>query len=479
MAPEDQATTGPLSQSRELKLQRLVEAGMLLNQELSLDAVLARIVEVAQHLLEAKYAALGVLADDKTTLKNFVTIGVSEDERRAIGPLPTGKGILGAMLSEGHPLRLSDLNADPRSAGCPFPHPQMTSFLGVPILWRGQVFGRLYVTDKRTAETFSVEDEEIATMLAAQAAIAIENANLYERAQEANRMKSEFLANMSHELRTPMNSILGFTELVMNGTLGPVNEKQQQSLQRVLRNGHHLLELINDVLDLSKIEAGKMTLTESEFSPEALLAAAWSTIEPMAGQKGLSARLDLAGAPAVVRGDEGKLRQVVLNLLSNAVKFTDAGTIGIRAEADEDTYLIHVSDTGVGISAENLGLIFEEFRQVDASSTRQAGGTGLGLAISRKMTQLMGGDISVVSTVGKGSTFTIRLPRASGLSPASAVTVAPTPASMRPAGLVVLAIDDDPEVLELMTSRLANTEFGVVTAQSGEAGLKLAQEIKP
>ena len=234
------------SGQRELKLQRLVEAGMLLHQELSLDILLGRFVEVAAHLLEARYVALGVLADDGQTLKNFITTGLTAEQREAIGPLPTGKGLLGAMLSEGRPLRLADLNTDHRSVGFPPNHPPMKSFLGVPIIWRGRVFGRLYCTDKLNEPTFTAEDEEIATMLAAQAAIAIENANLYEQARAASRLKSEFLANMSHELRTPMNAILGFTELVQNAALGPVTDKQKEALGRVLRNARHLLELIND-----------------------------------------------------------------------------------------------------------------------------------------------------------------------------------------------------------------------------------------
>jgi signal transduction histidine kinase/DNA-binding response OmpR family regulator len=464
---------------RELKLQRLVEAGMLLHQELSLDLLLGRFVEVAAHLLEARYVALGVLAEDGQTLKNFITTGMTDAQREAIGPLPTGKGLLGALLAEGRPLRLARLTEDPRSVGYPAHHPPMESFLGVPIIWRGRVFGRLYCTEKLTGPEFTAEDEEIATMLAAQAAIAIENANLYEQARAASRLKSEFLANMSHELRTPMNAILGFTELVQNAALGPVSEKQKEALGRVLRNARHLLELIDDVLDLSKIEAGKMTLVEEEYAPRALLEAAAATIEPLAAGKGLALSVDVAAAPAVVRGDEGKVRQIVLNLLSNAVKFTEAGEVRVAALTENGHWRVEVTDTGIGIAPEALALVFEEFRQVDASSTRQAGGTGLGLAISRKMAHLMGGEITVRSTPGVGSTFALRLPRVPGVAPADAVAIAPTPAGRPPGGLLLLAIDDDPDVLALMTTRLAGTEFSVVTAVGGEAGLQAAHRLRP
>ena len=465
--------------NRELKLQRLVEAGMLLHQELSLDILLGRLVEVAAHLLEARYVALGVLADDGRTLKNFITTGMTAEQREKIGPLPTGKGLLGAMLSEGRPLRLANLGSDPRSVGFPAHHPPMGSFLGVPIIWRGRVFGRLYCTDKLTGPEFTSEDEEIATMLAAQAAIAIENANLYEQARAASRLKSEFLANMSHELRTPMNAILGFTELVQNAALGPVTDKQKEALGRVLRNARHLLDLINDVLDLSKIEAGKMTIGEEDYAARMMLEGVVATVEPMASAKGLVLRVDAHGLPAIVRGDEGKVRQVVLNLLSNAVKFTEQGEVRVVGRAENGHWTIEITDTGAGIAPEDLAIIFEEFRQVDASSTRQAGGTGLGLAISRKMAHLMGGEISVRSVVGQGSTFALRLPRTPGLAAPEAVELAATPAARRPGGFVVLAIDDDPDVLALVSTRLADTEFSVVTALGGEAGLKAAQTLRP
>lgn len=452
---------------------------MLLHQELSLDILLGRFVEVAAHLLEARYVALGVLGEDGQTLKNFITTGMTAAQREAIGPLPTGKGLLGALLAEGRPLRLAKLTSDPRSVGYPAHHPPMESFLGVPIIWRGRVFGRLYCTEKLTGPEFTAEDEEIATMLAAQAAIAMENADLYERARAASRLKSEFLANMSHELRTPMNAILGFSELVQNAALGPVTDKQKEALSRVLRNARHLLELIDDVLDLSKIEAGKMTLVEEEYSPRALLEAAAATMERAAAAKGLALEVDLADAPAILPGDEGKVRQIVLNLLSNAVKFTVRGAVKLVCRTEEADWVVEVTDTGVGIRSEDLAIIFEEFRQVDASSARQSGGTGLGLAISRKMAHLMGGDIFVRSTVGVGSTFVLRLPRRPVVAPASVVSAAPTPAGRRPGGLVLLAIDDDPDVLALISSRLAETEFSVVTALGGEAGLNAAHALRP
>lgn len=467
-------------QVKERKLRALVDAGILLTQELSLDAVLQRIVEVASQLLAARYAALGVLSDDGVTLKNFVTTGLSEEERRAIGPPPTGKGLLGAVVKGEKPLRVADLTKHPLSAGFPPGHPPMKSFLGVPIIFRGKVFGRLYLTEKIGADEFSDEDEELATVLAAQAGVAVENALLYQQARDANRLKSEFLANMSHELRTPMNAIIGFTELVLSGAHGPLTERQEKSLERVLRNGKNLLALINDVLDISRIEAGKMQITEEDFRPLQTIQAVFSTLEPMATQKGLRVSLVDEGAPDVVRGDESRVRQIVMNLVSNAIKFTPQGHVRVitRTEPD-DRWSVRVEDTGIGIAREHLDLIFEEFRQVDSSSARQAGGSGLGLAISRNLARLMHGELQVESEVGKGSAFTVILPIHSGAGGIGQETAGQPPRVSRPAGRFVLAIDDDPDVLDLMTEKLAGSGYTVVTAKSGEDGLRLARELRP
>ncbi|MEB3198881.1 MAG: response regulator [Candidatus Sericytochromatia bacterium] len=462
---------------REQKLQQLVEAGMLLHQGLDLDAVLQRLVALASHLVDAKYAALASL-DENGRIERFLHHGLTEEQVAAMPHLPEGKGLLGALLTEGRPLRVADMPKDPRSSGFPANHPPMRGFLGVPILRRGKVFGRLYCTEKRSSDAFTAEDEEFAIMLAAQAAVAIENAELYEQARSASRLKSEFLANMSHELRTPMNAILGFTELVSNGALGPVTDKQREGLGRVLRNARNLLELINGVLDLSKIEAGKMELAEADFAPRGLVEGCITALESLASNKGLSIELAVQDSPARVTGDEGKVRQIVVNLLSNAIKFTERGTIQVRLSGEPQGWSVAVTDTGIGIAPEHQRLIFEEFRQVDSSSTRQVGGTGLGLAISLRMAQMMGGTVRVESELGVGSTFTLSLPLAPGMEDSS------TPGAClatgeRPPGTVVLAIDDDADVLALMVNRFQGSEFSVLTALGGEAGLQAAERLCP
>jgi PAS domain S-box-containing protein len=240
----------------------------------------------------------------------------------------------------------------------------------------------------------------------------VELDRLSREAQAASKLKSEFLATVSHELRTPLNSIIGYTELVLTGepdTLEPVTRRH---LSVVLRNGRNLLALIDDVLDLSKVEAGKATVHLEAVVPAAVLSAVAATAEPLARAKGLALAFETDPALGPVVADATKVRQIVLNLVSNAVKFTRDGTVRVRAEAREGArWAVVVEDTGIGIDPADQGLIFEAFRQVDASSTRQAGGTGLGLAIARKLARLMGGDVTVVSAPGAGATFTLELPR--------------------------------------------------------------------
>ncbi len=215
---------------------------------------------------------------------------------------------------------------------------------------------------------------------------------------------------MSHELRTPLNAVLGYTELIQDGIYGAVSPKIASVLDRVQSNGRHLLGLINDVLDLSKIEAGQLELGIGDYSLQDVVKTVVAATEPLAAAKKLPIKLDIAATLPVARGDERRISQVLLNLLGNAIKFTDAGEIRISAVAGDDCFVVSVSDTGPGIAASEQARIFEEFFQVDNSNTKVKGGTGLGLAISRRIIEMHGGRISVSSVVGHGSTFKIELP---------------------------------------------------------------------
>jgi signal transduction histidine kinase len=288
--------------------------------------------------------------------------------------------------------------------------------LAVPLLHQQEVIGALIVRRKRVG-AFAEDTVSLLQSFAAQSAVAIQNARLFREIEqksgelaEASRHKSEFLANMSHELRTPLNAVLGYAELIQDGIYGEVPVKMADVLERIQQNGRHLLGLINDVLDLSKIEAGQLTLSPVEYSMRELVLDVVSATEALAAEKKLALEVEVPADLPRGRGDERRLTQVLLNLVSNAIKFTEAGSVRIRAKVEDGTFVVAVSDTGVGIAEGDRERIFEEFQQVDSSSTRRKGGTGLGLAIARRIVELHGGRIWVDSAPGEGSTFAFTLP---------------------------------------------------------------------
>jgi signal transduction histidine kinase len=280
----------------------------------------------------------------------------------------------------------------------------------------GRVIGGLAVS-RRTPGEFPPEIVELLQTFAAQSTLAIQNARLFREIEQksreleiASRHKSQFLANMSHELRTPLNAILGYTELIQDRIYGEVPAKIGEVLERVQKGGRHLLGLINDVLDLSKIEAGQLTLTLSDYSYNEVLQSVLTAVESLAGEKGLKLSVDVASDLPIGRGDARRVMQVLMNLVGNAIKFTDAGEVSVRVEASDGMFVASVSDTGPGIPEAQREQIFEEFQQVDSSATRNKGGSGLGLAIAKRIAEMHGGQLWVESTVGKGSTFWFALP---------------------------------------------------------------------
>jgi signal transduction histidine kinase len=276
------------------------------------------------------------------------------------------------------------------------------------------------ILGRKTFRAFTEKQIELATTFADQAVIAIENVRLFDEIQdksrqlaEASQHKSQFLANMSHELRTPLNAIIGVTEMLREDA--EALKQDVEPLDRVLGAARHLLALINDILDLSKIEAGRMELQLESFALAPLIASVVKTIEPLAAKNANQVTVHCDAAIGTLHADQMRLRQALLNLMSNANKFTDHGTITIDArqgqEDSRDWVSVAVTDTGIGMTGEQMGKLFQEFSQADAPTTRKYGGTGLGLAISKRFCQMMGGDITVESESGRGSTFTIRLPR--------------------------------------------------------------------
>jgi signal transduction histidine kinase/DNA-binding response OmpR family regulator/HAMP domain-containing protein len=327
--------------------------------------------------------------------------------------------------------------------------------------------------------------------------------------QKAYRVKSDFLSNMSHELRTPLNSIIGFTSVLLGPHGDPLTPDQAKAMEKVLKNGKHLLELINDILDFSKIEAGRTPINLDTDEVVNLVSNAMITVEPMVTGKGVKLAQEIEPGLPALQTDTLKVKQILLNLLSNAAKFTDQGSITVIAKKMGSSISISVKDDGIGIEEKNLGKVFEEFQQIDSSSARKYKGTGLGLPIARNYARLLGGDLTVKSEFGKGSTFTLvippefpkdRLPRPSGeVAPPKAVQAAP-PAAVLPAtapaavpavaplptkpsdsgaGILILCIDDDPEVIDLLTRYLVPEGYSVRSASSGDEGIKLAEELHP
>lgn len=239
-------------------------------------------------------------------------------------------------------------------------------------------------------------------------------AEAMEKAKEADRLKSAFLATMSHELRTPLNSIIGFTGIILQGLAGPLNEEQKKQLGMVQNSARHLLALINDVLDLSKIEAGELKLSKQEFDLRESLRKVFQMVAPMAEKKGLAMSLELDDGVSQITADQRRLEQILLNLLNNAIKFTEKGSVKVACICDGNEYLVSVSDTGIGIKPEEIPTLFQPFHQIDTGLTRKHEGTGLGLSICKKLITMMGGTIHVTSRWGEGSTFTVRFPKNPG-----------------------------------------------------------------
>jgi signal transduction histidine kinase len=279
-----------------------------------------------------------------------------------------------------------------------------------------RIFGVLQL-QRRAPGAFPEQPVRLLQTLASQSVLAIQNARLFREIAEkseqlalASQHKSQFLANMSHELRTPLNAILGYTELLVDRIYGDLPDKAADVLERVQNNGRHLLALINDVLDLSKIEAGQLVFTFEDYALLDIVQTVVTATEPLASTKGLKLSSTVQSGMPTGHGDARRLSQVLLNLVGNAIKFTDQGEVAIGARAENGSFVLTVRDTGPGIAPADQDKIFEEFQQVDSSNNRKKGGTGLGLAISKRMVEMQGGSISVQSEVGQGATFRVTLP---------------------------------------------------------------------
>jgi signal transduction histidine kinase len=410
--------TDELGRSVE-ELKALGEVGQAVSSTLDVRGVLSTILDRSVALSGSDAGAIFRYRQRDRTFRFVEAVGYSAAMVRDQRALDVGESVtgLGIAVANRAPLQIPDLRERP-------PNPLRDqaiaagyrSVLIVPLVGADRVLGAT-VLQRRTVGEFPEATVRLMQTLASQSVLAIQNARLFneiaeksEQLAEASRHKSQFLANMSHELRTPLNAILGYTELMADGIYGELAPRAAGVLERVQNNGRHLLALINDVLDLSKIEAGQLVLTLEDYAMADVVQSVVSATEGLANSKGLKFTADVMPGLPTGRGDARRLSQVLLNLVGNAVKFTDRGEVAIGAAAEDGYFVLTVRDTGPGIAPEDHDKIFGEFQQVDNSNTRKQGGTGLGLAISKRMVEMQGGTISVASELGKGATFRVTLP---------------------------------------------------------------------
>jgi signal transduction histidine kinase len=423
---ELQARTRELTQSVE-ELQALGEVSQAINSTLDLHTVLTRIVTYAVQLSGTDGGTIYEYDEATQAFHLRVTYCMEDELMEALrtSPIRLGEGALGQAVVTREPVQIADIMRQD-----PYPGRLRTllvqhgfhAILAVPLLREEHIVGGLVVRRKVAGE-FPPTLVDLLRTFAAQSALAIHNARLFRELAEkghqlerANRYKSEFLANMSHELRTPLNAIIGYSEMLQEEAEELGYADLAPDLQKINTSGKHLLALINDILDLSKIEAGQMGLYLEVFDLGAMLHDVQNTVQPLADKNANTLVVHYADNLGSMRADLTKVRQVLFNLLSNACKFTRQGTVALeitrQAEAEGSEWIMfRVSDTGIGISREQRERLFQAFAQADASTARQYGGTGLGLAITKRFCQMMGGDIAVESEVGQGATFTIKLPQ--------------------------------------------------------------------
>jgi signal transduction histidine kinase/DNA-binding response OmpR family regulator/HAMP domain-containing protein len=480
-------------------LRALNDVGQAVSSTLDLPTVLTTIVSHAVQLSGADAGAIYEYDEPTEEFHLRTSHRMEEEFVRALqdNPIRFGQGTVGRAAATRAPIEVADI-LEEEGSGATRLRPLLRqlgyrSLLAIPLLREGRVMGGLSVY-RRDVGSFSAEVVNLLQTLATQSVLAIQNAKLFREIEdkgrqlgEANRHKSEFLANMSHELRTPLNAIIGYSEMLEEEAADLDQKTFIPDLQKINGAGKHLMALINNILDLSKIEAGKMDLYLESFEIVPMVKEVVATVRPLIEKNANILELHCVDGLGAMRSDLTKVRQTLFNLLSNASKFTERGSITLRVGRESmyggEWVSFSVSDTGIGMSAAQTNKLFQAFTQADASTTRKYGGTGLGLAISQKFCHMMGGEITVTSTPGHGSTFTVRLPAVvaeseAGFLPRSEEQAALT-AQLSDGAPTVLVIDDDPTVHDLVQRFLNKEGLKMIVARSGEEGIRLAKEIRP
>jgi len=457
------------------------EVSRLITSTLDRDVLFSRAVDLIRSRFG--YYFVGLFTIDENGYNAILREGTGpagEELKNRTYALPVGsKSVIGSVTATGSTLTLNNTALDPLYRPNPL-LPETRSQIGIPLKISARVIGALDI-QSNDINTFHPEEIAVLETLADQISVALDNANSYDLAQKAveemrelDTIKSQFLANMSHELRTPLNSIIGFSRVILKGIDGPVTDQQHQDLSAIYNSGQHLLGLINNILDLSKIEAGKMELTPEELNIADSIANVVSTSAGLVKDRPIKIVQNIESGLPTVRADPMRLRQVLLNLISNATKFTEEGSITVSANLHTASsglaeVLVSVTDTGPGIAPEDQKKLFQAFSQVDSSATRKTGGTGLGLSICKRLVELHGGKIGVHSTVGKGSTFYFTVP----------LFRIPEPEIHESGERIILCIDDDVQIVSLYERYLKPQGFQVIPVINAKAAKETAKRLKP
>lgn len=473
------------TQRRALELQTAAEIARDTASTLSLDVLLDRIVNLIKDRFDFYHCSIFLMDENNEYAVVRESTGeAGNDMKRRKHKLAVGsKSVIGTCTATGEPAIVNDVNNSPTYYPNPL-LPATRSELGLPLKISDKVIGAIDLQSIHR-DAFDENELKVLQILADQVAVAVDNAQAYEISQQAveelreiDRVKGQFLANMSHELRTPLNSVIGFSRVILKGIDGPINETQEQDITAIYNSGMHLLNMINEILDLSKIEAGKMELQIDDVNISDVINSAITNTTGLIKDKPIELIQKVSASLPFVRADEIRLSQVIINLISNAVKFTEKGSITVEAVLQNNAQnkpevLVTVTDTGIGISAEDQVKLFQRFSQVDDSPTRKTGGTGLGLSICRSLIEMHGGKIGLLSSeVGKGSVFYFTIP-------APDTTTSMDLDHLVKGTNVILSIDDDAQVIALYDRFLRPHGYEVVPLTDPTQAVQRAKEIKP